>query len=441
MYKEIFELAKSKGIESLELYIYEGREVAVSLFHSEIDDYRINSDFMLSARGIFEGKMGYVRAEKYDNKTAKFLVDNIIKNAKLITSSDKVSIYAGDKEYKKINVFNPALAEVSMAEKIAFIKQIEKEALAYNPAIVEVASNSYSEASSKVTIINDKGLNLTRENNQIVYYLDVVARKDNEDKTGSYIFVDNDFQKLDTSKIVKEACDEALSKLGSKAVKSGSYDVVLDAKMMSALLGFVVSNCYASNIQDGFSIWKDKLGTKVGGDNFTLIEDPWLENSIVSTGFDDEGVATKPKTIIEKGVLKTYLYNLKRALKDDVKSTGNGYRSGGVVGISVRNAYLVAGKSKKEELFAKMQEGLYVTELQGMHAGLDSISGNFSLQASGYVIKNGQKERPVSVITVAGNLYTMLHNLVELSDEQDFYFNPSIKAPSAWIKGLVIAGL
>lgn len=441
MYEELFELAKDKGIESLELYIFEENSISMNLFHGELDDYQVSNSKSILARGIFNKRMGYVSLEKYDKKTARFIVNSIIKNANIITSNDKVEIYAGDKEYKNINVYNPELFNIPLENKIEFLKKVEKEALAYNPMIVEVADNGYSESCYTVNIINDKGLNLKRVNNSCSYYCSVVARDKTGDKDGSYIYYGNDYNKLKVDEIVKEACDEAISKLGSGPIKSGAYKIVLDSKMMATFVSLIVDNCCADIVQKGYSLLANKLDTKIAGENFTIKEDPWLEKSISSTGFDDEGVATYPKTIIDKGVLKTYLYNLKTALKDGTKSTGNGFRTGSEVGTDVRNVYLIPGTKSKKELFDQVNNGVYITDLSGLNAGMDPISGNFSLQASGFIIENGKQTKPVSVITVAGNIFNVINNIEELGNDDDYIYNPNVKAPSAIINGLIISGL
>ncbi len=441
MYSKIFDYAITKGIESLELYIVESESIEISLFHGELDNYLISKVKSISARGIFNGKMGYASSEKYDASTAKSLVDSIISNAKIVTSEDKSIIYPGDKQYTEVNVYNEQLKNVPMSAKIALLKEIEKKALAFDPAIVEVATNTYNETSQTTSIINDKGLNLFRKNNMFTYYVDVVAKEENGNRDGDCFVFNNDFNKIVPDQVVKTACDNAISMIGAKPIKSGPQKVVLDAKMMAAMLGVFLGNTFASTVQDGMSKLADKLGQSIGNKLITIIEDPLLASSITSTGFDDEGVATKKKTIVDKGVLKMFLYNLKRASKGNTVTTGNGYRSGNMVAIDVRNAYLVCGDQSKKQLMEQVGNGLYITELAGMHAGIDSVSGDFSLQARGYVIKNGKKDLPVSLITVSGNVYKILNTIEALGNDADFAFNPDIKAPSVIISELMVAGL
>ena len=443
MFDKLFELAKKRNIEALELYVYEKEEIEFGLFHGEIDKYNVANLKTVSARGIYNGQMGYASSEKFTPGMEKSIVDSIIKNASAISSKEESVIYPGDEHYEEVCVYNEELAKIPLQEKIARLKALEKKCFEVDPRICEVGDCEYGEVTTKSTIINSKGLNLERKNNHFVVYVSPITKDESGDaKDGAAIVISNKFEDFDVEKMAAKACKEALSKIGSAPVKSGKYKVVLQNKIMTSLLGLVISSASAERVQKGQSMFADKLGKAVASDIVNIVEDPLLEGGLQSTSFDDEGVATYKKNIVENGVLKTFLHNLKTAKKAGVKSTGNGHKPGvsAPVGISVVNAYLQPGNDSFEELLQKVGDGLLITDLQGMHSGLDPISGNFSLQARGFVIENGTKGAPVSLITVAGNLFTLLNQIQSIGSDLDYYFNPSIKSPSVVVEELVVAG-
>ena len=443
MFDKLFELAKKRNIEALELYVYEKEEIEFGLFHGEIDKYNVANLKTVSARGIYNGQMGYASSEKFTPGMEKSIVDSIIKNASAISSKEESVIYPGDEHYEEVCVYNEELAKIPLQEKIARLKALEKKCFEVDPRICEVGDCEYSEVTTKSTIINSKGLNLERKNNYFVVYVSPITKDESGDaKDGAAIVISNKFEDFDVEKMAAKACKEALSKIGSAPVKSGKYKVVLQNKIMTSLLGIVISSASAERVQKGQSMFADKLGKAVASDIVNIVEDPLLEGGLQSTSFDDEGVATYKKNIVENGVLKTFLHNLKTAKKAGVKSTGNGHKPGvsAPVGISVVNTYLQPGNDSFEELLQKVGDGLLITDLQGMHSGLDPISGNFSLQARGFVIENGTKGAPVSLITVAGNLFTLLNQIQSIGSDLDYYFNPSIKSPSVVVEELVVAG-
>jgi len=169
-----------------------------------------------------------------------------------------------------------------------------------------------------------------------------------------------------------------------------------------------------------------------------------MEGGLASKSFDGEGVACKYKKVVDKGVLKTYLYNLKTAKKDGVDTTGNAskgsYKSS--IGISPSNFFVEKGERTLDEMVADIDKGILITELQGLHSGLNSVSGDFSLAALGFLIQDGKISRPVEQITMAGNYFDMLKNIEETGSDLKFGMpgEAYIGSPSLRIKKLSIAG-
>lgn len=441
MYSKIFAYAKECKINDLELYIHEKDEIEIGLFQGEIDTYKVASVKTIAARGLYRGKMGYASSEKLTDGVEKYLVDAIVKNAEAITSTDAGIIYEGDKQYVSFQEFNN-LAQFTMKDKIALLKNLHQKLLKYDPRIIEVADNSYSEIATRVQIINSKGVNLAKNHALAYVYVSPVAKEGEISKDGSSIVFTTDFTKFNEDAIVKEACDKALSRLGAKSVKSQDYKILLENRVVTSLIGALVGNVYAENVQKGYSSLKGKLNTAIAAAKFSLVEDPHNQAYLGCSAFDDEGVATSYKRIIDKGVLKTYLYNLKTALKDKVKSTGNGYKAGpnSLVATDTSTLYVEKGDKNFLELVTLVKDGLYITSLQGLHSGLDPISGNFSLQAEGFLIENSKITRPVNLITVAGNLYELLKDIEEVGNDLNYAFNPSLLAPSIIVRKLAVSG-
>ena len=127
------------------------------------------------------------------------------------------------------------------------------------------------------------------------------------------------------------------------------------------------------------------------------------------------------------------------AAKDGVQSTGNGYRAGGKMGTSSSYLVLKPGKKSQEELFAEIGDGVLITEVSGLHAGMNPQSGNFSLQSTGYLIKNGKRDRALDIITVSGNLLEIFQDVLEVGN--DTYVSPSgVSSQSLLIKKIVVSG-
>lgn len=225
---------------------------------------------------------------------------------------------------------------------------------------------------------------------------------------------------------------------------SGAWPVVFRRDAVRSLLSTFCGVFSADNAQKDLSLLKGREGEKIAAECVTLVDDPHMAGSVSSTPFDGEGVPTRRKELISEGVLTTLMHNLKTAKKQGVSSTGNAARASyaSAVGIAPTNFYIAPGSASFEEVLAQAGEGVVVTQLQGLHAGANAISGDFSLGAKGYRIRGGKLDRAVKQFTVAGNFYQLLKDVETVGADLEFGMPGAarIGAPSLLVKGLTIAG-
>ena len=213
----------------------------------------------------------------------------------------------------------------------------------------------------------------------------------------------------------------------------------MNPECVATLLGFLINSLDAEEVQKHTSLLEGKLNQEVLSKKLTVIENP-LEKNIFFRYFDDEGVATKKKFLIKKGVVSTYLYTLQTAAKDGVQPTGNGYGSGTKAKADVGYVLVKGGKKSEEEMMANVKEGVYITELQGLHSGLNPHSGNFSLQCSGFMIRNGKKAEPLALITVADNLLNVFKNIKCVANNNKLVIFNQTSCPSILFGKMSISG-
>lgn len=438
--EKIFKSGKGK-FEDMEVYIEKTKTIEMSVFNGELDKYNISDTEGMSFRGISNGKMGYSYTEKLDESSIDMLVNEAYENGKHIDALEKESIFSGSDKYEEMDNFNEELKNASLENKIEFVKSLEKEALGLDSRIASVSYCMYNEVENTKHLINTKGLNLEDHTNLAYAFLVVVAREGEDTKTGISYVISRDFKDFDYKNMAKEAVDEALSQLGAKSIKSKEYPVVFRNDTFADLLGAFSSIFYAENVQKGLSLLKDKVGEDIACSQFTLVDDPFAREGFNSSTFDHEGTATKYKKIIDKGELKTYLYNWKSANKDNVESTGNGFRSSykSSVSTSATNLYIESGDKSFEEILNTVENGLYITDLQGLHSGLNPVSGDYSLSANGYEIENRKIKRPINQITIAGNFFETLMDIEEIGNDLRFAMN-GVGSPTIKVKKLAIAG-
>lgn len=433
-----FALAKEKGVEVLELYYSRAKSLSFKLYNAQIEGYKLSEDISLYARGIYKGKIGYASTEKMGKETPAFLINEIMTNAGTVTKDELAIIFKGSDKYKKKKVYNPAIAELSIDVKKKNLFEIERKLKAADKRIAQVDACSYQERESEAMLLNSYGLQLKRKSNYYYYYAGVLAIQGEERKSEGDVHFSNDPTTFNVDKFVNKIVGKALIKFGGTQCASKDYKTILDKEVVADLLSAYLDNASADEVQKKTSLMIGKINQPVASKKVTVMEMPLKKNAFF-TYFDDEGVATYNKTVVKKGVLQTYFHNLNTAHKDGVQTTGNGYRSGGKVGIGFQNIVLKAGRKSLDELFAKIGEGVYITEVMGVHASLNPTSGNFSLQANGFMIENGKRSTPLTLITVAGNLMDMFMNVKEVASDNEL-LSSGYDVPSLFIKKLTVSG-
>ena len=437
-YDKFFALAKEAGLEQVELYISESHSLRISLFHGEVDEYKDNNGYSILARGILNGKCGAATADVWNKDKAQWLINEMVANAKVIENDDPIFIFKGSEKYHKVNTFNKALEEVTIDEKMEKLHALENALKSIDKRIVEVAGTEYSQSTEKFTLVNSNGLNLVQKSNYFTFVAQCVAKEGEQTKSGYDFFLDNDFSKFNAEEFAKKIVKITVDQLGGEPCETNKYKAVLHPDVVTSLMKAYIGHADAEEVQKHSSLFIDKIGQKIASSKVT-IEDKPLQKNVFARWFDDEGVATYNKPIIKNGVLQTYLYNLTTAAKAGVESTGNGYGGGSKKGIGSTFLSLKPGKKSQEELFKEVGNGVFITDVSGLHAGLNPQSGNFSLQSTGFLIENGKKGKPLDLITVSGNLLEVFKDILEVGN--DVTVSPAgVSAESVLIKKLAVSG-
>lgn len=437
--KKFFELALANGFEAADLSYSHSTSTSISIFHGEIDSFTEHETISLDARGIVDGKFGAVSTEQIDKNTPQFLVDSIKTTAKIIEKDEQGIIFKGSEKYHKKNVYNKAVSEMKVADAIKTCLEIEKKILAYDKRINEVITVGYENETNDSLLTNTYGLKLKSKTGTYVYYAQISAKQGEEIRTGFKVFVSMDPSEFDVDKFVKKVAEEALNKLGSTQCKSKKYPVVFNQETASILLKFFLGPIDYEEVEKKSSYFVGKLNQQVASKKLTVVENALAKN-IFFEYFDDEGVATNKKDILKKGVLKTYLYTLETARKAGVEPTGNSTVAGGKSVARLNQLFVKPGRKSEEEIFARIKEGVYITDLQGLHAGMNQRSGNFSLQSEGFMIRDGKLAEPLALITVAGNLLEVFNSIKEIGNNLKLITQTSITCPSIYVKKLSITG-
>ena len=430
------------GITEYELYYQAGTSVNVGVFQHSVNEFTSSTSGGVCFRCIHQGKMGYASTEDLSAEQAKAVVAKAIDSASVLEAEEQVFLGEGGQEYEPLEDRSYPLPTTE--ELIAKVLETTEKLYAADPMAVDGCQTQGIIETSEIAIYNSKGLDL-QQKSSVAGLVAVGVVSNGQEMSNDYQIKLGELSKIDVDALVAKAVGGAKEKLGGEVAPTGQYPVVFNPEAMTSLLGVYSSIFNSEAAQKGLSKLAGKEGETIAASCVTLIDDPFHKENPEPMNFDAEGSPTHKKAVIENGVLNTLLYNLKTAAVAGKKTTGNASKAGydSAVGIRPFTMYLAGGEMTEEELLEKVGNGVYITDLSGLHAGADSISGDFSLQSAGYMIENGKKTTYVKAFTVAGNFYELLKNIVALANNSQLpraMGSTTFGAPTTWVDGLSVAG-
>ena len=432
--KKWIELGLSKGLSDVEISVSESSSLKLVSYEGKIEQNTISDVSTVSIRGVYNGNMGKVRFEFISDEQVDKMLDKVIENAKVITVKEPAIIYEGSPSYPEVNALDFDFSTVDMTKKVEDLITLETR-IRHNEKVSNVQTAVYQENSSGAILTNSKGLHLTRKN-RFAYAYGIGVFKEGEDITTAYEFdIFKTYKDFDPKKLADITIEKGLKRLGAVSLPTKFYPVVFSNETFSELLS-VFSGLYsAESAYRHLTPYENKVGEKIAQANFNLIDDPLHEQAYFQVPFDDEGVACKKKYIIKDGVFQGFINDLKMASIFNQEPTGNSFSGG----IQTTNLYLEPGVKSFDALIEGIDDGVYITDLVGLHAGVKAISGEFSLQASGFKIEQGQVAFPVNMIVVSGNFFDVMQSIEGFGNDLKFDVS-GFGSPSVHVKSLSISG-
>ena len=309
--------------------------------------------------------------------------------------------------------------------------------------VTQVENSVYSDSRGSVALANSRGFAASYAATQAWAYSSAFAGEGEDRMTGLGVGMGRDAGRLDAEAIGREAAERALALVGARQPASRRCPVVLDAFVAASFIGFIGSMTSADAVQRGRSLFAGREGDEVADPALRLADDGTDPEGPSSAPFDGEGSPTGRTGLIEDGRLLGFLYDWRTARKDGRSTTGNGsrgsYRSPPSVGTT--NLVVEPGDQDLEGLVAQAGDGLYVTEVAGLHSGVNPVSGTFSVGAAGRLIEGGELGTPVRELTIASDLVSMLKAVRSVGSAARWVpFGGSVRTPPLLVGEMAVSG-
>jgi len=435
---KFMDAAIKSGIAPFELTRTASTTLSIRIFMDEMEEYNLANNSNIRGRGIVNGKLGSFSSDKANNSVISLMCESIVENAKYGNDYDADLFIKPGRIYKRPKYFNPALSRVDPKEFISLGKRISKKIREKEKRItISEVQLEYVEDSSRID--NSNGLKLKDHRNYLFIYVSTKLDYKGEIQSGSKMMIADDMSKVNEDKIVEDVIAKTIAQIGSCPVKSGKYTVLFDSIPASYLLRTLLSHMSQYEVNKKLSKLENQLGKQAFSKKLTITENPFAKNPFGSV-YDSEGVPTTKKVLVERGVLNVFYSDLESAKEAGKESTGNGKFSRGSIKSATGYCCVKRGKKSFVEALNYIKDGIFITGIEGTATGLIPQTGNYSLQAEGFIIKDGKLDKPVSLITVAGNVFEDFKRIAILSNETELTMS-GISTPPIAIRKVSISGI
>ncbi len=444
--EKLVEKALKRGLSEVEVYAVRNLARQFTVAKDRIVEAVYRDDLEVGVRGAIGKRVGFVRLNSLEVGVEEAL-DRLVAIAKSSPEDPYWSGFPADgKPLPPVKSFDEKTVSRSEEELVEVLEhtmsKLKEPALAKGVEAASVADGFFSVMSLEVAVANSNGLSKAARRSVVELWLILSVEKGGLQSDKAMTYSKNMLDERELEKLALEEGENALLFFGARPVESGVYDLVLTPLATGDILAYSLAPAFSAlNVLENRSPIRDKLGKQVLSEEITLVDDPALEGATGTRPFDDEGVATKAKHVVDKGFIAGLLHNYYTARRMNTEPTGNGIRQRPhmLPLPNFTNMVLKPGSGSFEEFARDVSRGILVYEVIG-HWMSDFVTGTAKATIThGLLVEGGRVVRPVKGVVIGGNVYEWLSsNLVGVGKDVVVYSN--FAAPSIWIRGAKVAG-
>lgn len=397
--------------EQVEAFVVHERETEVRAYEGEVESLTSAESQGIGVRVVRDGRQGYAYAGTLDERALTETLQEARDNAGFAQADEFNGVAEPDgMEPAELPLFDAALEEFSVDEKVALAIDLERATRAADPRISGIESAEYVDTVFESAVATNTGVAGTTRETGCYVAAYALAEDGGETQTGFGFSLGRGPAALDPATAARDAADRATRMLGATKPPTGRVTVVLDPWVTAQLLGIIGGTLTGDAVQRGRSMFADRVGEQVATVDITLVDDATDPAAFSATAIDGEGLATRPSPLISDGVLQGFLHNSYSARRGSTRSTASAVRAGfkGAPGVGAQALALRPGTQDQAALIAGIDDGLLVQEVVGLHSGVNPVSGDFSTGAQGLRIRGGELAEPLREITIASTIQRLL---------------------------------
>ncbi|MBN2409042.1 MAG: TldD/PmbA family protein [Candidatus Aminicenantes bacterium] len=429
------DFGRACGADEVEISLIDGRDFSVDVRLGEVESLVEAAARSLSVRVIKDMKTAYATTSDLAEETVHQLIRNAVARAGLASRDDHSGLpppAAEEIDVSSLRLYDPDISYLETSRKIRLALETERIALE-DTRITNSHGASFNSAEVTTVLANSHGFLGSYKQTFCSLGVGLQAGGTDDKVEDDWTSVVRHFRDLETPEsVAKKAVERTVRQLHPRKIKTQRVPVIFEPGMTNWILGFLCACVSGVAVYRKATFLAERLGTRVGAANITVIDDGLMPGKLGSRPFDSEGVPCRKTVVIENGILRHFLCGSYSGRKLKHPSTGNSEGTG----VSPNNFYLSPGAATPPEIIASTEKGLLLTRTIGH--GLNPVTGDFSRGAFGLWVEKGEIAYPVSEVTISGNLEQLLNQLEVVGNDLDF--QAAVCGPTVRVGELTVAG-
>lgn len=403
------QLALQNGCQAARVSTITANNNSFEYRNTQLDKLHQSSENKLYIELFVNGKYGTFSTNRIEKAGLETFIKEGIISTKYLAKDTFRQLPNSDRYYKGdsrgLDLYDNSFDNISTDKKLNITRQAVEEIYGSDKRIISITS-SYDDGVGAEYMIASNGFEAESIDSAFNLTIEVALKTDGDARAESYWFDSSVYwDDLKKTGIGKIALERALRKIGQQKIKSGRYDMLLDNTTASRLFSPIMGAMYGTALQQKNSFLLDKLGQQITSDKLTVTDTPHLARAFGARWFDGEGVATKERVIIDKGILQTYFIDTYNSLKMDIEPT--------IASPSIIQT--TPGGRNSDEILRSVQKGIWITGFNGGNS--NPTTGDFSFGIEGFLIEGGIATTPVNEMNITGNILVLWKNLAEVGND------------------------
>lgn len=412
-------LEQATGAEQVEVLLSRASSTTVKVYEGEVESLTSADSSGAGIRIIRDGRLGFAHCGSLDPTVLAETLREARDNLEFAEPDEWNGLAQPDGvEVVAQNGWSDSVVAFPVDRKISLALELEQRVLAADSRITGIRSTAYGDAWGESVILSSAGIQAVDRGASCSISTQPLARVGEETQTGFGYDSGRVPESLDLDHATAEAVDRATRLLGAVKPPSARMTILLEPRLAISLMGIVSGMLSGESVLKGRSPFGERLGEQIASALLSLTDDPTRSESIGAEEVDGEGLACRSNLLISNGVLQGFLQDSYSGRRSGLASTGSAVRgTRSLPGVGAQLLVMQPGTRSFEQLVSSIDLGLYVNSLSGMHSGVNSISGDFSVGADGLMIRNGSIAEPVRELTLASTLQRLLLDISEVGGD------------------------